>query len=92
MLPSHVSSPDTGGLYRLLRALEFDGSLRSRWASPDLGPARRVYELTNVGREALDGWAFSMESELRAMSELLTGYYRVATEHGPSEANGRPPG
>jgi DNA-binding PadR family transcriptional regulator len=86
MLPSSVAAPDASGLYRLLHGLEVEGSLRSRWASPGPGPARRVYELTDAGREALDGWASSMESEIRAVSAFLSTYYREASEHGASEA------
>jgi DNA-binding PadR family transcriptional regulator len=67
--------------------LEGEGSLRSSWASPGPGPARRVHELTEPGRTTLDGWATSIESELQAMSGLLAAYYRAATEHHFSEAD-----
>jgi DNA-binding PadR family transcriptional regulator len=83
MFPRNAAPPDVGGLYRLLRGLESDGSLRSRWATnPGSGPARRVYELTDSGRNALDGWVCSITGEIQAMSGLLTAYYCAATERG----------
>ena len=45
----HVHA-DAGALYRLLRALERDGWLHSRWTTSAAGPRRRVYELTSAGR------------------------------------------
>ena len=75
MLPADAAPPDPSALYRLLRGLEEEGALRSSWAdNPGSGPARRVYELTDSGRGTLDGWAFSIASEIQAMSGLLARY------------------
>lgn len=81
MLPRDSAQPDPGGFYRLLRSLEDEGSVRSRWGANPAGPARRVYELTDSGRGALDGWAYSIESEARAIGGFLAAYYRAVTEH-----------
>ena len=43
---------DMPGLYRILRALEGEGLVRSRWEADAPGPARRTYELTTEGRIA----------------------------------------
>jgi PadR family transcriptional regulator, regulatory protein PadR len=48
---------DLGNLYRVLRALEEDGFVRSDWNAELPGPAKRVYELTDAGRELLVTWA-----------------------------------
>jgi DNA-binding PadR family transcriptional regulator len=46
-----------GNLYRELRRMDADGLVASVWeASQTRGPARRVYEITNAGRRALDDW------------------------------------
>lgn len=52
---------DTQGLrahgsavYRMLRRLEADNWVQSRWLSPSAGPRRRIYRLTNSGRRNLD--------------------------------------
>ena len=48
---------DMGNLYRVLRALEEDGLVTSRWVAGEPGPAKRTYELTAGGRRLLDEWA-----------------------------------
>ena len=46
-----------GNLYRELRRMDADGLVASVWEAPQTrGPARRVYEITNAGRRALDDW------------------------------------
>lgn len=45
---------DPPTLYRLLRRLEHDGWLQSRWINPIAGPRRRLYRVTPMGRRNLD--------------------------------------
>jgi len=40
--------------YRVLRALERDGHVSSRWIQSSVGPRRRLYSLTAAGRRWLD--------------------------------------
>ena len=51
---------DVGNLYRVLRALEEQGLVRSEWDDSLPGPAKRTYELTDTGGEALERWATSL--------------------------------
>jgi PadR family transcriptional regulator, regulatory protein PadR len=51
---------DMGNLYRVLRALEVDGLVTSRWEAGEPGPAKRIYELTAAGRRLLDEWAAAL--------------------------------
>jgi poly-beta-hydroxybutyrate-responsive repressor len=51
---------DMGNLYRVLRALEEDGLVTSRWEAGEPGPAKRTYELTAAGRRLLDEWAAAL--------------------------------
>lgn len=44
---------DAGWLYRTLRQLEREGDVASGWSTEDAGPARRVYEITERGRQHL---------------------------------------
>ena len=48
---------DPGGLYRMLRKLERDRWVQSRWMRPRAGPQRRFYRLTPRGRRSLDDLA-----------------------------------
>ena len=54
-------SPDTTGLYRVLKAMELEGYLTSDWDMEGSGPARRVYALTDTGRDCLRQWAWTLE-------------------------------
>jgi DNA-binding PadR family transcriptional regulator len=52
---------DLGNLYRLLRGLEAEGLVRSRWRDDLPGRARRTYELTPEGRAVLTTWVGALE-------------------------------
>jgi PadR family transcriptional regulator, regulatory protein PadR len=47
-------SVDGSAVYRMLRRLEADKWVQSRWLSPAAGPRRRFYRLTTRGRRNLD--------------------------------------
>jgi PadR family transcriptional regulator PadR len=61
---------DVGNLYRVLRALEEQGLVASEWDESVAGPAKRVYELTEAGRAALDRWAAAL-TETRSHIDLF---------------------
>lgn len=49
-----LTTVDLAGIYRSMKAMEHDGLVSSEWESSELGPPRRVYELTSLGRTAAD--------------------------------------
>lgn len=55
----HFDLPE-GTIYPALHRLELAGLLASRWVQPDGGRKRRVYALTDSGRQSLverrEGW------------------------------------
>ncbi|EYR63722.1 PadR family transcriptional regulator [Actinotalea ferrariae CF5-4] len=59
-----------GTLYPLLRAMEEDGLVASRWEVPATGPARKVFEATSRGlaRSAAD--EDTIEESLRTVRRL----------------------
>jgi PadR family transcriptional regulator, regulatory protein PadR len=61
---------DLGNLYRLLRSLEEEGIVTSTWDEALPGPAKRVYGLTDAGRDLLARWA----AALGDARELLGAY------------------
>lgn len=69
---------DHGALYRTLRQLEAGALIRSHWDAADLGPARRVYELTDAGRHALIAWSDAL-GEYRASLEKFFRLYHGLT-------------
>ncbi|HZC29430.1 MAG TPA: PadR family transcriptional regulator [Gaiellaceae bacterium] len=65
---------DMGNLYRVLRALEEDGLVRSEWHADAPGPARRTYELTAEGRRLLDEWAAALVRSRSRIDGFLERY------------------
>jgi len=68
------SAPDPGNLYRLLRSLEEEGLVCSTWDTHNSGPARRVYELTDQGKEFLHVWAVTINQTHQSLSRFLSDY------------------
>ena len=62
---------DMGNLYRVLRALEEDGLVTSRWEAGEPGPAKRIYELTTAGRRLLDEWAAALRRSRERIDMFL---------------------
>jgi poly-beta-hydroxybutyrate-responsive repressor len=62
---------DMGNLYRVLRALEEDGLVTSRWEAGEPGPAKRTYELTAAGRRLLDEWAAALRRSRDRIDRFL---------------------
>ena len=65
---------DVGNLYRLLRALEAEGLVRSEWSADLPGPPKRTYELTDEGRRLLDRWAEALRDAQRVIAGFLERY------------------
>jgi PadR family transcriptional regulator, regulatory protein PadR len=65
---------DMGNLYRVLRALEEDGIVRSEWRDDAPGPSKRIYELTDEGRRLLGGWADALRTNQELVSSFLDRY------------------
>jgi PadR family transcriptional regulator, regulatory protein PadR len=69
-LTSDLVCNDAGSMYRLLRAMEEDGLVSSAWQTPDAGPSRRVYVITEQGIEALELMARSLSQRAASMQRL----------------------
>ena len=67
-------SSDPGFLYRTLRQFEEEGLVRSAWDTEGRGPARRVYEITDVGQEYLHAWAINIRSTRERLERFLADY------------------
>ncbi len=67
-------APDPGNFYRMLRSLEEDGLVCSSWETPEAGPARRVYELTDQGLEFLHTWVVTIHQTRQSLDRFLSEY------------------
>ena len=70
-----------GPLYRILRQMERDGLVRSRWDTSRQGPARRVYSITDAGEAYLRLWAGS----LGRYRTLMDRFFRLTTRQPENE-------
>jgi len=65
---------DLGNLYRLLRSLEAEGVVTSRWRDDLPGRVKRTYDLTDEGRRLLDTWAESLRKTDETIAAFLRRY------------------
>lgn len=69
-----IPAADPGLLYRTLRQFEEEGLVRSTWDTEGGGAARRVYELTDQGREYLHAWAVNIRRTRERLDRFLSEY------------------
>ena len=74
---------DMGNLYRALRRLEEEGLVRSEWDADAPGPARRVYELTDAGRELLGQWVAALARARDRIDRFLARHGEEVTDASP---------
>jgi PadR family transcriptional regulator PadR len=74
---------DMGNLYRVLRALEEDGLVRSEWNADAPGPAKRTYELTDGGRRVLDDWVDALRQAQTRIDFFLDRFGKGVNRASP---------
>ncbi|HEY5478948.1 MAG TPA: PadR family transcriptional regulator [Gaiellaceae bacterium] len=62
---------DPGGMYRVLRRLEEESYIVSKWSTGEHGPQRREYELTDQGRSLLRQWAEHLRERERVFRSVI---------------------
>ena len=70
---------DLGNLYRLLRSLEEEGLVASRWRDDLPGRIKRTYTLTPAGEQLLDAWAGALRASNETTAAFLRRYEKEAT-------------
>jgi poly-beta-hydroxybutyrate-responsive repressor len=68
-----------GMIYRHLRDLEENGLVTSQWETHGAGPAKRVYDLSDEGREVLAMWIDYMQGQADKLQAFIQRYQK---EHG----------
>lgn len=59
------------GIYRHLNVFEQRGILSSKWDTPDKGPAKRKYYLTEAGNECLWRWMQTLSIQLTLIDRFF---------------------
>lgn len=65
---------DLSTVYRVLRSLEDQGLVASRWDTEGTGPARRLYRITDEGDQFLAWWVEDQRETDRMLHYFLTAY------------------
>ena len=72
---------DPGAIYRALRQLEAEGAVVSAWDTSGGGPARRNYELTELGRARLTSWVTVIGRRTEAMTRFADDARKLLDEN-----------
>jgi PadR family transcriptional regulator, regulatory protein PadR len=75
----HLASADAGNLYRVLNHMEKSGLILSTWGMGGSGPARKVYSLTDTGRESLRAWVEELRQARLKLSDFIKEYEEYLT-------------
>lgn len=81
---------DPTGLYRTLKRMEQAGLLASYYEEGSPTQTRRVYQITQQGRECLTTWGSTLAAYRNCLDALI---YQVSLKTGPAETcpcNGAP--
>ena len=70
-----------GMIYRHLRQLEEDGWVSSRWETQGTGPAKRMYDITNEGREFLAVWVNYMKRQAKNLNDFIKIYGKLGEKN-----------
>ena len=62
--------PDATGIYRALKRMEEAELVKSRWETPEEGSAKRLFELTEKGRQCLRRWIDALACYKITLEEL----------------------
>lgn len=75
---------DHARVYRLLRWMESEGLVRSKWEISERGPARRVYQLTTDGERFLEELGPVLQGHRATVDEIVRQYRRLMGNGGGS--------
>jgi len=74
--------PDVSGIYRFLKKMQAAGLVTSSWETGGQGHAKRLFEITDDGRDCLTRWTTTLEIYLKEITALLREA-KAATAHKP---------
>jgi PadR family transcriptional regulator PadR len=66
-----------GMIYRHLRQLEEDGLVSSKWETEGAGPAKRMYDITEEGKEILSAWIDYMKRQAQNLNAFIETYEKM---------------
>jgi len=71
-IPNYLDkAPDASGVYRILKSLENLGMVTSYWGISREGRAKRLFTITDDGRQCLETWNITLQNYHMAVGSLL---------------------
>lgn len=67
---------DISTIYRKLKAMEKENLVTSFWTKSEQGPKKRVYTITDLGKEKLDHWITFLKERKKRIT-LITNKYKT---------------
>ncbi|MCL2624864.1 MAG: PadR family transcriptional regulator [Planctomycetaceae bacterium] len=64
-------APDVSGVYRMLKSLEARGMVTSEWDISQNGRPKRLFTITDTGRQCLAHWNQTLQEYHKAVGSLL---------------------
>lgn len=77
---------ERAALYRTLRQLEASGHVVSEWDTSQPGPARRLYHLTDSGRQHLKEWEVVLDRLAASLVRLVDDIRSLDSTGAPSKS------
>jgi PadR family transcriptional regulator PadR len=68
-----------GSLYRTLRKLEDQDLVSSVWKEANQGPKRRVYTITDRGKEELHNWLPVLKERKARIEQVIATYEKITS-------------
>lgn len=68
---------NVSSLYRTLRKMEKDGLVISSWLEGSQGPKKRVYNITDVGKQELETWVVILKLRKERINKLINRYEQI---------------
>lgn len=61
-------------IYRNLRSMESRSLIASSWAESEQGPNKRMYSITETGKEALENWILLLKQRKERIISIIEKY------------------
>jgi poly-beta-hydroxybutyrate-responsive repressor len=68
---------DPSLVYRALREMETNGWVTSRWDTESQGPQRKIYQVTQEGKDYLEFWVADLHRTRDEIDALITAYEQI---------------
>lgn len=65
---------DTAVIYRVLKKLELENDIEAEWQDSDAGPKKKVYHITDKGKDTLKSFKDDIERSVKRLEAFLDIY------------------